>query len=485
MQKIISHKIDQLMRDSGVSFGTSGARGAVESMTDEVCYAYVCAFLQALKKQSLVNSGGQVFIAGDLRDSTPGIMAASAKAIIDSGYAVVNAGFIPSPAVAGYAMSLGAPSIMVTGSHIPDDRNGIKFNRPDGEILKADEALIKAQTVDVPAQLMTDSSLPAMTDDAGKWFINRYLNFYPASSLQGMRIGLYEHSGVGREVIFDVLSGLGAQVTRLARSEQFIPVDTEAIRDADQQLARQWSADFGFDAIVSTDGDADRPLISDEKGEWLRGDIVGVLCGQQLGIDVIVTPVSSNSAVELSGLFTQVYRTRIGSPFVIKQMQQALGTGLQVAGYEANGGFLLATDVKQDGRTLSALPTRDALLPILAVLTLAQKKKLKISALLDALPPRFTASDRLKDFPTELSQRRIENLADSNALIEAEFGDLSGKVKKTDVTDGLRVTFDNGEIIHLRPSGNAPELRCYNEADTVGRAVELNRACLAKMANWR
>ena len=70
-------------------------------------------------------------------------------------------------------------------------------------------------------------------------------------------------------------------------------------------------------------------------------------------------------------------------------------------------------------------------------------------------------------------------------LIEAEFGDLSGKMKKIDVTDGLRVTFENGEIIHLRPSGNAPELRCYNEAGTVGRAVELNRACLAKMANWR
>ncbi len=54
-----------------------------------------------------------------------------------------------------------------------------------------------------------------------------------------------------------------------------------------------------------------------------------------------------------------------------------------------------------------------------------------------------------------------------------------------DATDGLRATFDNAEVIHLRPSGNAPEFRCYNEADTPERAVELNDACLAVMGAWR
>ena len=50
---------------------------------------------------------------------------------------------------------------------------------------------------------------------------------------------------------------------------------------------------------------------------------------------------------------------------------------------------------------------------------------------------------------------------------------------------GLRIGFDNGEIVHLRPSGNAPELRCYNEAETPQRAQELNKACMAVLAGWR
>jgi len=191
-------------------------------------------------------------------------------------------------------------------------------------------------------------------------------------------------------------AGLGARVTRLARSEVFIPVDTEAIREEDVRLGRQWAGEHKFDAIVSTDGDADRPLIADERGQWLRGDIVGVLCAHYLGIDCVVTPVSSNTAVEASGWFDRVYRTRIGSPYVIEQMNQALVRGGSVAGYEANGGFLLATDIHRDEYSLTALPTRDAVLPILAVLVGAREQGVSLSALIDALPARYTASDRLK-----------------------------------------------------------------------------------------
>ena len=54
-----------------------------------------------------------------------------------------------------------------------------------------------------------------------------------------------------------------------------------------------------------------------------------------------------------------------------------------------------------------------------------------------------------------------------------------------DQTDGLRITFENDEVIHLRPSGNAPELRCYNEAASPERALLLNRECLSRLAGWR
>ena len=77
------------------------------------------------------------------------------------------------------------------------------------------------------------------------------------------------------------------------------------------------------------------------------------------------------------------------------------------------------------------------------------------------------------------------NDALSYQSIEATFGELCGKVETMDLTDGLRITFQNGEIIHLRPSGNAPEFRCYNEADSLLRAESLNQACMEIINNWR
>ena len=480
-------KIDPLMQDSGVGFGTSGARGTVEAMTNPVCYAYTRGFLQAMQAQSAIAPGATIFLAGDLRPSTGRILAAVARAVADAGYQPIYTGRLPSPAVAFYALQQGAASIMVTGSHIPDDRNGIKFNRPDGEILKADEALIREQDVVLPDPFpdIEEADLPPVDSRAESAYRARYRDFFGADCLGGQRIGVYQHSGVARDLLVSTLQALGAEVTPLARSEQFIPVDTEAIRAEDIELGHRWAAEQGFDAVVSTDGDADRPLIADEHGDWLRGDMVGVLCARFLGIETLVTPVSSNTVVEASGWFDAVYRTRIGSPYVIERMNQALSAGAaRVAGYEANGGFLLASNIERNGQTLQALPTRDAVLPILSILAGAREQGCPVSGLVTALPPRYTASDRLKNFPTDLSREKIAVLAASNQAIERLFGDLCGTVSRTDQTDGLRITFENDEIIHLRPSGNAPELRCYNEAASTEGVLALNRACLERLATW-
>ncbi|MFA7593667.1 MAG: phosphomannomutase [Thiohalobacteraceae bacterium] len=500
-------RIDELMARSGVGFGTSGARGRVVELTAPVCYAYTRGFLQHLEAVADLRAGSGVAIAGDLRASTPAIMAAIAAACVDAGYRPINCGFIPSPAVAAYGIARGIPSIMVTGSHIPDDRNGIKFNTAQGEILKDDEAGIRAQTVALPAQVRIDA-LPPVDDQARTDYVRRYRDFFGSGALTGMRVAVYEHSGVARDLLGEILVGLGAEVLRLGRSEVFMPVDTEAIRPEDVALARQWAEEHRFAAIVSTDGDADRPLIGTERGDWLRGDVVGVLCAQALGITAVATPVSSNSVVEACGSFARVERTRIGSPFVIAGMQALQAAGhAAVAGYEANGGFLLASAIGsvsrsgiepgiesgngsdngsgtesgsgRDGRRLSALPTRDAVLPILALLVEVHARGIPLSALGADLPPRFTASDRLQDYPTERSRALIEALnAGGTVAMERLFGGLCGKVASIDTTDGLRMRFDNGEIVHLRPSGNAPEFRCYNEADSESRAAELNRACL-------
>ncbi len=481
--------IADLMARSGVAFGTSGARGLVTAMTDEVCFAYTAAFLQHLSSIGQFSPGSPVAIAGDLRPSTPRIMAACAAAIKHMGGVADNCGFVPSPAVAGYGFAKGIPSLMVTGSHIPDDRNGIKFNRTDGEVLKSDEQGIRAQSVDLPdlfdgeGMLKAAQTLPPVIDVATA-YVARYVDYFGGDALKGLTLGVYQHSAVGRDIVTALVEALGGTAVALGRSEKFIPVDTEAVRPEDQALAKQWAAEHGLDAILSTDGDSDRPLLADEAGVWMRGDVLGILCARALGIKAVATPVSCNSAVELSGLFDAVRRTRIGSPFVIEAMNALEDEGqATVCGYEANGGFLLASPVSAEGRTLGALPTRDAVLPMLATLVDARRQGVTLSALQAQLPERYTFSERLQDYPTAQSKALIAHLEEGNeadvlARLTRMFGGIAGEADGTDTTDGLRVHFTGGDIIHLRPSGNAPELRCYTESDTAERAAAINAQAL-------
>jgi phosphomannomutase len=199
--------ISDLMERSGVKFGTSGARGLVRDMTDSICYAYTAGFIQYLETTGdLKETGGQIAIAGDLRASTDRIMAAVAKAIHDRGYRPVNCGKIPSSAVALYGLDNKIPAIMVTGSHIPDDRNGIKYNKSTGEILKDDEAGMKSQIIDLPdifddAGMLEDPFImEAVNHQAEALYIERWTRAFPSDFLKGKKIGLYEHSAVGRKI---------------------------------------------------------------------------------------------------------------------------------------------------------------------------------------------------------------------------------------------------------------------------------------------
>ena len=115
--------------------------------------------------------------------------------------------------------------------------------------------------------------------------------------LAGKKLGLYQHSSAGRDLSRVLLESFGAEVVSLGRTDQFIPIDTEAVSPEDSARGLAWSQQYHFDAIFSTDGDGDRPLIADEKGHWLRGDIVGLLCAQYLNIDVLAVPVSCNTAI--------------------------------------------------------------------------------------------------------------------------------------------------------------------------------------------
>jgi phosphomannomutase len=131
---------------------------------------------------------------------------------------------------------------------------------------------------------------------------------------------------------------------------------------------------------------------------------------------------------------------------------------------------LLGSDTHLNGKILKALPTRDAILP--AIVLLAAAGDGVISALVSALPQRYTHSDRIQNFATEKSQVIIAQGKQDPKKLLAQIGFSNAEIKNIDGTDGLRITLANNRIIHLRPSGNAPELRCYAEAENYLKASE-------------
>jgi len=543
-----------------LTFGTSGRRGEVIHLTQLEVYLNALAELEYLQSLNLDEGGikpGDVFFFGlDLRPSScryveeaqgRGELAqAIVQAICDAGMKPVNLGTIPTPALTSYALSLGKGSIMVTGSHIPFDRNGYKVNTSRGELLKIHEAPINERVRRVRERLYGQSYAESLFDETGRLktghqtlpaadgvgaaaYQQRYVDFFGDVSLEGTRLLVYQHSAVGRDLLVDILRKLGADAIPAGRSETFIPIDTEnmdaAQLQAIQALHDEAAAAHGcFDAVVSTDGDSDRPLIlglEEGRVRFFGGDLVGMVTAQYLGADAVAVPISCNDAIDRGALRDLLLpKTKIGSPFVIARMAQALAQGKRaVCGFEANGGFLTGSAITREGKTLAALPTRDALLPLLAVLYAAKSQGLSLSQLFGLLPKRYSRAALIKQFPRPVSLKIVDRYspaapqiseavfaADGILLLDAEGKTLQGldaesqtlqtiaqelagffapesgfgAIAKLNYVDGVRLYFANGEVAHLRPSGNADELRIYAVADSQARADAIAARAVAE-----
>jgi phosphomannomutase len=478
-----------------LKFGTSGRRGEIIDLTPLEIYINVTAeleFLQSLpREQGGIARGEEFYFASDLRPSSPQIARAAVQAIIDSGFQPVNLGTIPTPALTYYALSHKRGSVMITGSHIPFDRNGYKVNTSVGELLKEHEEPVNARVSEVrerlycqpfedslfdeSGRLKTSREPPPETDAGRQAYIERYTSFFDPA-LAGIRLLVYQHSAVGRDMLVEVLQRLGAEVSAAGRSDTFVPIDTENIDSAQLAAIQRLVDESGscFDSVISMDGDSDRPLILDAstgKVRFFGGDLVGMIVADYLGADAVVVPISCNDAID-RGTLARVLepKTRIGSPYVIAGMNAARNKGRRtICGWEANGGFLTGSDIERNGRTLTALPTRDAMLPILAVLFAAREKHLSLAGLFDQLPKRYSKAALLKNFPRARALEIIERFA-AVADLQPFF---AAQIRNIDRTDGLRITFANGEVAHLRPSGNADEFRFYAVADTQQRADEI------------
>ncbi|MHC5230958.1 phosphomannomutase [Brucella sp. LJL56] len=461
-----------------VTFGTSGLRGPAVDFTDQTCVAYVVAFLKHIARDFEFHN---VYVAADLRESSPRIAASCLAAIEQGGKNPIWAGNVPTPALASYAMARNAPAIMITGSHIPEAYNGIKFYRPDGEFLKEDEVPVRILAEELLSRAIEVqlTKMPAPLADVAEEYVNRSINSFGSDALTGMKIGIDLHSAVGRDLLVCIFEGLGAKVYPFRRMEKFVAVDTEALDPSDLSRASAFIAEHGLDAVVSTDGDGDRPLVIDDQGRQVNGDILGILTARYLGAKTVVTPLSTTSALEESGWFENIHRTRIGSPFVVAEMARA--TAHPVVGFEANGGFLLGDDVALKSGLLRRLPTRDSVLPALAVLVQAKDQRVRLSEMVATLPSRFMKADRVKEVSADRAAPFLRAIETSQSF-RFSFSPLIAEPESISTVDGVRMAFANGDTVHFRQSGNAPEMRIYIETDSAEKTDRMLSEFIAKLS---
>jgi phosphomannomutase len=478
-----------------LGFGTSGRRGEVIHLTQLEIYLNALGELEYLQtlppEKGGIVKGGEFYFAHDLRptstryvDGRGEIAQAIVAAAQTAGMKPVNLGDIPTPALTYYALHEGKGSIMVTGSHIPFDRNGYKLNSSIGELLKEHEAPVNQSVAAVRERLYSQPSdaslftpdglftsghrdLPPAIPDARRAYMDRYLRFFASKSLAGRRLLVYQHSAVGRDLLVDLVGELGATVIPAGRREDFVAIDTENIQ-APQIAAIQTLVDEHgpVDAVISADGDSDRPLllaVIDGRVKFYPGDLLGMVTAEYLHADAVVVPISCNDAIDRGSLAPALEpKTRIGSPYVITGIDAAAAKGRRrICGWEPNGGFLLGSDIPN----LTKLATRDAVLPILCSLFAMDR--------FAHLPRRFSRAALLPNFPQATGRAIVQRFSAPDAAADLERLIGLGPIAKLDYTDGVRVTLANGEVVHFRPSGNADEMRIYAVADTEERALGL------------
>lgn len=475
-----------------VKFGTSGVRALNENLTDRVCYLFTLAFINYLQQNKIIKKGSIIAVAGDLRPNTRHISHILYQAIADHGYQIAYLGNIPTPALSYFCLENHCPGIMVTGSHIPVTMNGMKFYKPTGEILKEDEKQILQQTLEIDAALFSKTgklknlsvTFPTFIPDGFKKFSSRYVDIFPRQSLHGMRVGIYQHSCVTYPLLKEILIQLGAEVITFGRVNTFYGLDTEALNKKDISIAKRNIKKYKLDAIVSTDGDGDRPLISDNKGNWIKGDVIGLLCCLCLKAQTVVMPISCNESVKQVPIFKTISQTKIGSPYVIEKMEELAKLGKKkIIGFEANGGVLLGSDFKFERKLLTALPTRDSILPIVSLLYMMNKEKMSLAKLIKQHGLSYTTSSSIKDIESNVTKSVIQEMINHPEKI-AKMLNIKKKVIELNHLDGLRIYFNDNSVIHLRPSGNAPELRCYTEARSEKKSLALNKHVIKKISKW-
>lgn len=422
-------------------FGTDGVRGEANAvLMPEMAYrlgrAATIYFGKESEEQPLIIIGRDTRLSGEMFEAalTAGICSAGGRAML--------AGVIPTPAIAYLARRHKAKAgIVISASHNPFHDNGIKFFGGDG--YKLPDA-VEDELEAIVHQLESDDNLARPTGDRighieyRTDLLNQYIEFVMSTCSErfdGMKIVLDCANGASYQVMPRILRELGAKVKVIHALPNGVNINDNCgstHMESLQKAVLENGADFG----IAHDGDADRTLCVDEKGQIIDGDHILVMCAQDmmkkgtLPYNTVVSTVMANigfhKAIKEAGGRVEI--TQVGDRYVLENMMK---NGYKIGGEQS--GHIIFSDYATTGDgPITALQ-------VLSSLKRSGRKASELTALMTTYPQLLV-----------------------NVRVATKEGWEENEAIKAAIAEGNKELGNDGRIL-VRPSGTEPLIRVMAE----------------------
>jgi phosphoglucosamine mutase len=403
-------------------FGTDGVRGVVgDTLTTEL--------VERLGKAAALWAGqGRIFVGRDTRASGPELEEAFARGVASAGGAAVLAGVLPTPAVALLRLDLG---VVISASHNPPEYNGVKFFDHEGrKLTDAAEEEMEA-LLDAPAPGGGEVDRVEVAADS---YLEHVLETF-GTDLSGLRIALDCANGAYAGLAPAAFEQLGAEVTAIGNDPDGTNINV-GCGATDLRALAELVRGGGFDLGIAFDGDGDRMLAVDERGEPVDGDQILAVLALDLGVDGVAVTTMTNLGfhrlMEERGV--RVVVTDVGDRYVLEALQRE---GLLLGGEQSGHLIWLDGHVTGDG--------------LVAGLLLCRALRGRRISEATAVMPRFPQV--MRNLPRAGRGPLPDELDEAVERVNAEL-------------DGT------GRVL-VRPSGTEPVVRVLAEAETPEAAESL------------
>ncbi|WP_436908278.1 phosphoglucosamine mutase [Halosimplex marinum] len=441
-------------------FGSSGVRGVVN---DDLAPSDATDVAQAAGTVWCAGGADRVAVARDTRRTGPMLVDSVAGGLASVGVSVDRLGVLPTPGLQAYAEREGVPGLMVTASHNPPEYNGIKLVGAGGVELPRErlEAIETRLLDETPRRVDWDETGRSRhVDGAARAYVDELLAAVDRDAVADadLTVAVDPGHGAGSVTSPDFFRRLGCRVRTIhAQPDGHFPGrDPEPVEGnlGDlRRFVRATDADLG----VAHDGDADRAIFVDERGDHVEGSAAfAALAADALGEgDTVVSAVNASQrlvdVVEAAG--ADLSLTPIGSTYIVSRIRDLLATGesVPVAG-EGNGGILFPDyRIARDGAYTAARFCE----------LLARRGE-----------PASDVVARYDDYVNVRRDVAYDSERQREAMLDAIERTAEESVAELDTTDGYRLDYGDGWVL-ARPSGTEPVVRVYAEARSADRAEEL------------